>query len=857
MKKPGIKENREISVFDYATSTSQQLAQTFQTLLDQGLTEVQVQQKQKEYGFNEIPEVMHTVLFFMWRQCKNPFFIVLVMAALLSYFLGDSATTVTIFIILIINAVIGSYQEYKADQSVHYLRQFLVSNARVIRNGKEVDIELRFIVPGDVVIVETGDIVPADMRLFDAEDLRVNEAPLTGESLPVQKTAEPLQHEINEVVQASNIVFAGTTIVAGRGKGVVIQTGVHTVQGNIGKIAEQIVAQSIFAQDITRFTRLLLSFIFIMFVVITVVHFFWGKIEVGFFDVILFVLAIAISITPEALPVVILLTLSRAARKLAKQKVIVKRLSSVNDLGAINVLCADKTGTLTENNMQVAAWIFHEVSEEEFFIMGALASERPHLKGTGSHSLDAALWKKLNAELIQEAKKYTIIKYIPFDPVQRSNAAIVQKGGQEFYILRGALETVAQAAGITESDPVFEWAKKEGLQGRRVLAIARGVSSKDVSSHGVNGGILTFCGAVSFIDPIKESVGLALAKAKQLDVSIKIITGDAVEVTTAVALQTGIIKKGDTVLLGQDFEALSPEEQEKVVHVCNVFARVTPEQKYHIIQMLEKQYAVGYLGDGINDVLALKAAHVGISVQGAADVAREASDIILLKKSLMFMVDGIEQGRIAVANTKKYVLTTLSTNFGNAFSVAFASFLVTFLPLKPIQVLALNLISDFPMLAMAVDTIDPEELRSPSRFDMSSLLIFVLILGCIASVFDLILFYILVGQKPEVLQTYWFVNAMFTQVFFVLSIRSKKFFLLAKFPSPVLLVSIFGAAMTALILPETYFGQHYLQFVPLAWWGVKMVMVLLICYFVLIETVKLMIYRYISKLRDFVVSFVP
>ncbi len=371
----------------------------------------------------------------------------------------------------------------------------------------------------------------------------------------------------------------------------------------------------------------------------------------------------------------------------------------------------------------------------------------------------------------------------------------------------------------------------------------------DPASRGPQASPLRFLGAISFTDPLKKSVKPALEKARKLKVQIKVITGDAREVAAAVAIESGIISPRDQVMLGQEFEQLAPERVQEAVRECHVFARVSPEQKYRIIQALQREYAVGFLGDGINDVLALKAAHVGITVQGCADVAREAADIILLKKSLMAMIDGIQAGREAVANTKKYVVATLVSNVGNASSIAFGSFLVDFLPLQPVQILALNFISDFPMLAISADTVDDDDVARPARFDMHNVVLLVVILGWTSSIFDFMLFYLFAHQPPAVLQTYWFIGSMLTELVFILSIRTKRFMLFAKRPGWLLMVFIVLAAAIACVLPATAWGARFFQFVPLSWWAMKRVLMVVAGYLVTTEIVKLVLYRYLAQLK--------
>jgi P-type Mg2+ transporter len=824
---------------EYTIFTNQELETIMQTSLKYGLRNENIAHRLEQYGYNELPDVTRNIFFFFLRQMASPFLFVLVLAAILALFLQDFSTASMIILILIINALIGSYQEYKADRSARLLKKLLVSTAHVIRNGHEILVQRKELVPGDVVIISPGTLIPTDLRLIQAHNLSIDESMLTGEAIPAIKEGRELKNIASDVSEAKNIAFAGTTVMTGRGIGVVIATGTKTMQGGIGHLTEEIVAESVFVQDINRFTKVLLWFIVLICLLILIVHMIWAT--ASFFDVILFVLALAISITPESLPIVILFTLSKSARALAYKKVIVKRLSAVNDLGAVQILCVDKTGTLTENKMAVAAWQSHdatEAGEKYFFLMAALASERQIL-GLAEHSLDAALWHHLSDELRSEADTYTIVQHIPFDPTQRSNRVIIEKEGRQLSIVRGALEVIAEQTKLSQNDPIFSWAEEEGKKGRRVLAV--GVEKN-------------FLGAISFTDPIKKTVKKVLQKAKKLNVSIKVLTGDSREVAATVARESGILEPEQLVLSGKEFELLSPEEAEHIVHSCAVFARVNPEQKYRIIQLLQKKSAVGFLGDGINDVLALKIAHVGISVQGSADIAREAADIILLKKSLTAIIDGIQAGREAVANTKKYIIATLASNVGNATAIACGSLIIRFLPLKPIQLLILNLISDLPMLTIAYDSVDPDEVSKPARFDVQRIFIITVILGWTSSIFDFILFYTFSDQAPSVLQTYWFIGSILTEIVFIMSIRTKKLFVTANAPAISLIIASLGAIIITILLTITKWGQHFFYFVPPAWWGIKIIIYIVGFYLLTTECVKLLLYRHFSKIREFIGS---
>lgn len=826
-----------MNLFDYTTYDASSLEQAFSTSIKNGLQPHIVVERQKIYGFNEIPEKIPAWWHFLLQQLKSPFLLVLMAAALLSFFLEGYSTGLMIGLIIAVNTIVGFYQEFMADRSVRLLKNMIPRTVVVVRDGKDVEVPSRNLVPGDIVIIEAGTIIPADIRFVAADDLMVDESALTGESIAVRKKAEPLGAPAESTVQATNIGFSGSMVIVGHGIGVVIETGPRAFQGSLGVLAGTIVSESVFAHEISHFTALLLKVIIVFCVLFIVLHVAWGSYQADVFQMVLFAISLAITITPEALPIIILFTLSRSARRLAQDHVIVKRLSAVNDLGSIQVLCVDKTGTLTENKMMVAD--FTTDNEERLFLYAALACEHPHVEGRVAHSLDDAIWQRVTDVMHEKIGAHTVVQIIPFDPAKRSNAMVVDMDGKRLHILRGAYEVVAQECGIPANDPRAAWAAEQGKLGRRVLAIA------------VNNELV---GLISFSDPLKATVKESLKKAQHLNVRIKLITGDAPEVAGAIALESGIITSMQEVVLGQTVAKMSPEELAHTVEKCHVFARVAPDQKLLIIQTLQKKHAVGFMGDGINDVLALKAAHVGIVVQGCADIAREAADIILLQKSLGSIIDGIQHGRAAVINTKKYVTTTLTAGIGNFFALAISSLFIDFLPLQPVQILLLNFLSDFPMLAISGDTVDQDELRISARFDMPWLLTLVMVLGSITAAFLLVFFYMFVQEPRAVLQTYWFMASMYTELVLAFSIRTKKPFWRAHRPATMLLILSSSVACATLLIPTTVFGQHFFAFVAPSLHWLSIVGMVTLTYFITIEITKLILHRYRIKITKMVVS---
>lgn len=832
-----------MKLFEYTIKDAQSLESLLKTSVKNGLTEEQVKLYQKEYGYNEIPENVPAWWHFLFSQLKSPFLLLLLGAAFLSFLLEDHDTSAMIILIVLLNTLVGFYQEYRADRSVRLLKNMIPQTVVVRRDGKERQIPTRELVPGDIIIIESGSIITADIRLITADNLTIDESMLTGESISVLKRSEPLVLQPEDTSQASNIGYAGTLVTGGRGCGIVLKTGVNTIQGSLGVVAGSIENESVFAQEISHFTNVLLKFIAIIFLVFVAVHLIWGRTDGDFFQIILFVVALAISITPEGLPVVVLFTLSRSARALAKQKVIVKRLAAVNDLGSIQVLCVDKTGTLTQNSMTVAEW--KAENEEQLFLYAALACESPHIKNRGSHSLDDAVWamfahqEKQHAVLKKKFEQSDIVQVIPFDNAKRSNEVIVKLNEKRIHIMRGSCESVVERCGLSPDHNECSWAVEQGLLGRRVLGIAVNEQKG-----------WRLAGFISFIDPLKPTVKGVIKEAAHLKVQVKLITGDAPEVAGVIAQEAGIISCKKGVILGKELDGMSEEELEGVVESCHVFARVAPEEKYLIIRALQKKYSVGFLGDGVNDVLALKAAHVGMVVQGCTDIAREAADIVLLQKSLASIVHGIRVGREGVVNIKKYVVESLGSNVGSFGAIAVSSLFVDYLPLEPVQILLLNFVTDFTMLGFAGDNVDADELSKPAFFDIPWLLTLVIVFGFVSSLFDVFMFYLFSHKSLPYLQTHWAIGSVWMELIFIYSIRTRHVLWHATRPAFLLIILTIVAGVLVFALPNTSIGQRYFEFIPPSWQGIRQILVLTGLFFVAIELVKVPLYRWKNKIKN-------
>lgn len=810
-----------------------------------GLKNSEAVKRQSEFGLNQISGQETKWWQILGRQFKSPFIFILIFAAALAIGMGEAIDGVMIIIFVFINAILGFVQEYHSARSLQLLKQFVVARARVKRDGKDTIIDSKDLVVGDVVMVETGDIIPADVRFISANDLTIEESILSGESVPIAKDNAELKEPVKEINGATNLGFSGTAVVSGQGTGVVIAIGKNTVMGEVAKLTMETKRTSAFEKGISKFSRFILRMILVILVFLFVANIAIKGDQADIGNLILFSIALAVSVIPEALPVVTTLSLSRGALRLARDKVVVKRLSAVEDLGSIEILCTDKTGTITENKLKVAK--IKADDTKKCLLYGVVASSfLATKKQEPNNSFDLALWHKLNKTERVQAMAGERISEIPFDPTRRRNSVLVNMDKNYLMIVRGAVESVVElCCGLKgkELTDIKQWSQTEGQQGRRTIAIAAracpAVENYDESQEKD----LDFIGVVSFVDPIKETTKSAITQAEHLGVKIKIITGDSREVAGAVAYEVGIVKKPDEVLSGEELEAMDEAEQLVAVDKYFVFARVSPQQKYKIIELLQKKYEVGFLGEGINDAPALKLANVALVVDGASDIAREAADIVLLNPSLSVIIAGIRGGREVFANTVKYLKTTLISNFGNFYAIAIASLIITFLPMLPVQILLLNLLSDFPMIAIAMDTVDKMELRRPRSYNTREIVLMAIILGLVSTVFDFIFFALFYRHEPAVLQTNWFIGSVLTELALIYSVRTHFFCLRAKAPSKLLAGLSILAVSATILLPFTNLGIKIFKFSTPTSAHLLTILTVVVCYFVLTEGIKLIYYR--------------
>lgn len=799
-----------------------------------GLSQAQAEQLANKFGLNQVQGSNISSWQILKRQVNSAFVYLLLGAAILSFGLKEPTNGLMILLFIIINAGLGFYQEHKSEHTVRLLKNFLTPKVKVKRDGRIKIIDSVNLVPGDIILLQAGDMLPADVRFVLGQNLLIDESVLTGESFPVKKSTEP----------DKNLGWSGTTIIEGKAEALVLLTGKKTSIGKLTELTLETKRESGFAKALKKLSQLILYLVSVTLVLALAARLMIKPGSTDLAETILFAIALAVSVIPEALPVVMTFALSKGALQLAKNKVVVKRLSAIEDLGGIEVLCTDKTGTITENQLTVAQ--VNSEKEAETMLLAAasgyiLADEKP----PAVNNFDRAIWTS-NQNSLEKIKAFKKIREIPFDPQRRRDTVLVENKGKFKLIVRGAPELLmsfSQNINGAKKRQLNQWISNEGRLGRRVL----GIAAKDVERAEFNlnqdDQDLEFLGLISFTDPVKKSTVEAVKQAKALGVEIIILTGDRPEVAETVAREIGLIGATEKSITGDEWEKLTGEKKVEALEHCRVFSRVSPQQKYSIIQLLQERKTVGFLGEGMNDAPALKVANVALAVQGAADIAREAADIVILNKSLLVIINGVKIGREVFSNTIKYIKTTLTSNFGNFYALVAASLLIDYLPMLPLQILLLNLLSDFPMIAIATDTVDSHELMKAQKYQIKDLALFSLIVGFVSTVFDFILFGLFVRLGVGVLRTNWFIGSILTELVLIFSLRTRLISFKARRPSLILTGLAVAAAMITIGLPYSGFGQKAFEFIPPTPWQLLTIFGIGGAYFITTEAVKLIYYR--------------
>ena len=827
-----------------------------------GLTCEEAACRLQDFGLNLVArERKPTILQEIWGRARNPLNALLLTLAAVSYFIGDMRAAIVIVLMVLLAVGTAFIQEHRSNEAAARLRAMVKTTASVKRrpaagDGDFAEVPIESLVPGDIVRLSAGDMIPADLRLLDAKDLFINQSALTGEAMPAEKFCHPYQQEIKDPFDLPNMCFMGANVVSGFATGIVVRTGGHTF---FGQLADEIAGRRVptaFDQGINRFTWLMIRFIIVMVPTVFLIN---GLTKHDWLEALLFAVAVAVGLTPEMLPMIVTVNLAKGAIDMSRARVIVKRLNAIQNFGAMNILCTDKTGTLTQDRIILKRYLDIRGEESERVLQYAYLNS--HFQSGLKNLLDIAVLQHVEMHgILGIDEGFAKIDEIPFDFSRRRLSVVVAHGpDKHILICKGAVEEIFAVCSRYEIDGTtgrldeshFATAKEETValnsDGFRVVAVAyKELDASQTAYSAADERDLILLGYIAFLDPPKESAAAAIAALAEKGVRVKILTGDNEVITRKVCREVKL-DPGE-ILLGARIDAITEDELADIAERTSVFAKLTPSQKERIVQALHRKgRVVGFLGDGINDSPALKAADVGISVDTAVDIAKESADIILLEKSLMVLQEGVTEGRKIFANITKYIKMGASSNFGNMFSVLGASIFLPFLPMAPIQVLTNNLLYDFSQTAIPTDNVDEEYIASPRRWDIDNIFRFMIFIGPISSIFDyatyaMMLFVFDSWTNPSLFQTGWFVESLLTQTLIIHIIRTAKIPFVESHASPTLIGTTIIVSLFGIALPFTVAGAA-LGFTPLPALYWPLVATLLLSYSVLTHLVKVWFVR--------------
>ncbi len=840
---------------------------------DQGLTETEVDELRSEWGHNDLGQKKKLgFLAEILHRCKNPLVIQLLVIAAISLATGNAASATIVGLMVIISVGLSYYQENKSGKAVEKLNAMVQTNCHVIRKGQEIEIPMSEIVPGDIVSLQAGSIIPADLRLLSAKDFFVSQSSLTGESMPIEKHADAPAVPSKAVIEMPNAVFQGSNVVSGSARALVVNTGIRTHFGSISEKLGSAPVLTSFDRGIAGFTWMMMRFMFVM---VSVVFLIVGITKHDWTGALLFGLAVSLGMTPEMLPMMVAVNLAKGALAMSRKKVIVKKLNAIQNFGAIDILCTDKTGTLTQDRVILEKYVDVTGRQSEDVLRYAYMNSYYQ---TGLRNLlDRSVLTHSDLDVDRGCRK---VDEIPFDFQRKRMSVVVDYEGDHVLISKGAVEDIYKACTHYQVDDevymMIDLIKNDLLEefealsrdGYRVLGIAYREFGRDKTTFSIaDESDMILLGYIAFLDPPKETAAKAIASLAHYGVATKILTGDNSLVTRKICkdvhLDAGEIITGDQIV------DLDEEQLGELAEKTSVFARLSPAQKERIIVALQKRgHVIGYMGDGINDALSMCVADVGISVDTAVDVAKESADIILLENSLMVLEDGILEGRKVFANIIKYIRMSASSNFGNMFSMTGSSYFLPFLPMAPVQVLVNNLLYDFSQTGIPSDHVDEEYLQKPRSWNLQNIRRFMMFVGPTSSIFDYTTFALMLwffgcwdlglsapsellhrfaggsGVSPD--DTYaaalfhsgWFIESIITQTLIVHVIRTRKIPFIQSCASPWLIVTTLAIILIGSALPYIPPVAAYLGFVPLppVYWA--FIGATILCYMTLTHSVN-------------------
>ena len=822
-----------------------------------GLTQAEAERRLAIHGPNEIAtqrpvgwpvRLLHTL--------KNPLVILLAVLATVSLATGDVRAAIVMTLMIVLGVSLRFVQESRADAAAAALRAMIRVTATALRDSKPREVPLREIVSGDVIVLAAGDMIPADVRLLTAKDLFVSQSSLTGESLPVEKGETLLGVPDRAPLECQNLCFLGTSVQSGTGTAVVVETGGRTLFGAMAQGIARAAPETAFDRGINRFTWLMIRFIAVMVPVVFLIN---GLTKHNWHEAFFFALAVAVGLTPEMLPMIVSVCLSKGAMAMSRKRVIVKRLNAIQNFGAMDVLCTDKTGTLTMDTVILERHCDVQGNESDRVLVDAMLIS--HLQTGLKSTLDRAILKHQERHPEVSLDGYRKVDEMPFDFSRKIMSIVVDEpDGRRRLLAKGAPEEILRRCATFEAEgerfpaplgfreDLREQCDALSAEGFRVLAVAYADVSPKPAYGKEDECDLVLIGYVAFLDPPKETAAAAIAALREHGVGIKILTGDNELVTRTICKHVGLKRK--RVLLGSQVAKLSDARLADAVERTTIFARLSPTDKERIIHALQaRRHVVGFLGDGINDAAALRAADVGISVDTAVDVAKESADIILLEKSLLILEEGVLEGRKVFSNVLKYIRMGASSNFGNMFSVLGASALLPFVPMAPLQVLTNNLLYDFSQVPIPTDNVDPEQSARPRPWDIGEIARFIIAIGPVSSIFDYttyaVMYFLFGANTPAqaaLFQTGWFVESLMTQTLIIHVIRTNKIPFVQSRASWPLVATTVAVMAVGLWLPVSPLASA-LGFVPLPGLYWPILGLTLLCYLALTQIVKHVLLR--------------
>ena len=818
-----------------------------------GLSNIEARNHFNKYGKNiVIKEDNKGPLHFLLMSFKDEFIIILIFLAIINFFLGDKLGSIIILVIAFISALIRFFQDYSVYKFNKKLKSKIYSTVTVLRNNEETEIKVEDVVIGDIVKLNAGTIVPADIKIVESKDLFVNQSVFTGESILVEKTTESSK-ACNQIFDINNICLMGVTIESGRATGVVIKTGSNTYLGQVGSEISIKKEVTNFDKGIKNISNLLIKYMIVVCLVVIVID---GIIKQNISEALLFALSVAVGITPSMLPMILNVNLTKGSKSLAKKKTLVKKIESIQNLGAIDILCTDKTWTLTENKITLQKYIDASGKENEDILEYAYLNS---LYSTGIKNLvDKAIITYGRDHLdISKIEKLEKIDEIPFDYTRKKQSVVVKNKTAYRMITKGALEEVikgcvsAKIGGkvVDINDEIINIIKNKAKtlasDGMQVIALSEkrsypGKDKFDISCENE----MIFIGFVGFLDPAKKDVKTTLSNLEKIGVKTKILTGDNPYATRNICNMVGL--NGNDILLGSDIDNMTDIELSEKIEKVDVFARMNPLQKERVVELYRKNnHVVGYMGDGVNDAPSLTKADVGISVSSATSIAKEASDIIILKQSLKVIYDGVLEGRKVYGNIIKYMKMALSADFGDVFSIMIASIFLPFLPLLPIQMLLQDFIYDFSQIGIPYDNVDSEFLEKPKKWDTKGISRCMKVMGITSSLIDVIsfiIFWFILGyndiSKQTCFQTAWFVTCLTTELMIIYNVRTaKKPFIESNASAKLNLLTIFSLVLT-IITPIVLCKIETFHFVILPLEFYIFLIGLVFLYFIIVSVIK-------------------